>query len=281
MTIGIVTISFNQARFLEEAVDSVSVLTPHRLEYVIVDPGSTDGSREIVERRRTQFSAAIMEPDQGPADGLNKGFAALKDADVCGYINADDRFAPGALDYVAGFFSSHPETDILLGSIRIIDECGRPSLRGRVVDKADLTRFANRTSYFWQQATFFRRSILERTRGFNPENRISWDSELIVDMLLAGARVAHTPRVLGDFRIYGASITGSGRLVEEATRQHRRVCAKIASAGRLNRSPLFSVWGPKLHQLAYRFSLRRQFGNLFIGVAARAAGTNSRSVKTL
>ena len=84
MTTGIVTISFNQARFLEEALDSVSVLPPHRVEYVMVDPGSTDGSCDIVQRRRSEFAAAIMEPDRGPADGLNKGFAALRDAEVCG-----------------------------------------------------------------------------------------------------------------------------------------------------------------------------------------------------
>ena len=76
-SLGIVTISYNQARFLTEAIDSVRLRDPDRLRYVIVDPGSTDGSREIIRCRHDRFSAIILEPDSGPADGLNKGFATM------------------------------------------------------------------------------------------------------------------------------------------------------------------------------------------------------------
>ena len=70
--IGIVTISYNQAKYLAEAIESVCVADPEWLEYVIVDPGSSDGSRQIIERYRKRFGRIILEPDEGPADGLNK-----------------------------------------------------------------------------------------------------------------------------------------------------------------------------------------------------------------
>jgi glycosyltransferase involved in cell wall biosynthesis len=107
MKIGIVTISCNQSKYLAEAIDSVHTADPEQLEYVIVDPGSTDGSRGIIERYRRRFSHIILEPDHGPPDGLNKGFAATG-ADILGYLNSDDRFSPGALDYVLGYFERIP-----------------------------------------------------------------------------------------------------------------------------------------------------------------------------
>src|ERR1017187_7879988 len=72
MKLGIVTISYNQAGYLQEAIDSVALADLSRLVYVIVDPGSTDGSRDVITRNRHRFPRAILEPDNGPADGLNK-----------------------------------------------------------------------------------------------------------------------------------------------------------------------------------------------------------------
>ena len=59
MKIGIVTISYNQAKYLTEAIESVSVADPERLEYVIADPGSSDGSRQIIERYHRRFDCII------------------------------------------------------------------------------------------------------------------------------------------------------------------------------------------------------------------------------
>jgi len=56
---------------------------------------------------------------------------------------------------------------------------------------------------------------------------VTWDGELVVDLVLAGASIHQTQMVLADFRIYPTSITGSGRLSELAKREHRRVSMKI------------------------------------------------------
>jgi glycosyltransferase involved in cell wall biosynthesis len=88
MKISVVTVSFNQAAFLERAIRSVIDQGYKNLEYIIVDPGSTDGSREIIERYRNYFTQVILSPDDGPADGLNKGFAHAT-GDICAYVNSD------------------------------------------------------------------------------------------------------------------------------------------------------------------------------------------------
>lgn len=264
--LGIVTISFNQAGYLQEAIDSVKVADRSRLAYVIVDPGSKDGSRDIIEANKDRFSRMLLDPDKGPADGLNKGFAAC-DADVYGYLNSDDRFVPGALDWVLEYFDQNPGVDLLLGAIRIMDEKGKPSFRGRAPDKLDLTRYVHESCYFWQQATFFRRSLYEKTTGFNPENILLWDGELVLDMALAGASIGYTNTILGDFRLYPESITGSDRMRNRRKVEYGRLQERIAKAG-------YRVMPPaeqKRARLLYRYNPLRHLKCTF-GIHLPPAG---------
>ena len=228
MRTGIVTISFNQARFLREAIESVRVSPPHELVYVIVDAGSSDGSREIIEAHRQRFSKIIFEPDQGPADGLNKGFAAC-DADVYGFLNSDDRFAPGALDFVASFFEGHSEADALMGAARVVDEHGRARWR-KMVPAFSARRVVLGTALVVQQATFFRRRAYRATNGFNPLNRTCWDFEFFADMATKGVRFDCCDRVLADFRLHPASISGSGTSYDTWRADHVAVQKKAADA---------------------------------------------------
>lgn len=260
MKIGIVTISYNQAKYLAEAIESVCVADPERLEYVIADPGSSDGSRQIIQRYRRRFDRIILEPDEGPADGLNKGFAATN-ADILGYLNSDDRFASGALDYVLDYFEACPDVDVLCGAIRLIDENGRPGIRHRTPDRVDLRRYAYEACFFWQQATFFRRDAFLRTGGFNVASKTTWDGELVVDMALAGCRFAYTNKLLGDFRVYDDSITGSGRLNEALRRERAYMREKILRAGVRQASGLEIT----VMKTLYKFNVRRHWSYLFAG----------------
>ncbi|HUJ19912.1 MAG TPA: glycosyltransferase family 2 protein [Bryobacteraceae bacterium] len=260
MKIGIVTISYNQAKYLAEAIESVLVSDPQQLEYVMVDAGSADGSRALIERYRRRFARVILEPDNGPPDGLNKGFAATT-ADILGYLNSDDRFTPGALDYVLRYFERQPDVDVLCGAIRIIDENGRPNLRRRIPDRVDLRRYAYETCFFWQQATFFRREAFVKAGGFNVASKTAWDGELVVDMALAGCRFAYTNKLLGDFRIYGDSITGSGRLAEALRRDRIHMRQKILRAG----VPEASGLEARVMKAFYKFNVRRHWSYLFAG----------------
>jgi glycosyltransferase involved in cell wall biosynthesis len=224
--ISIVTISYNKGPYLEECLRSVIGQDCSAVEYVVVDAGSNDGSRDILHRYRERVAMLIEEPDDGPADGLNKGFAATR-APILGYLNADDRYAPGALRYVVDYFASHPDVDVLCGAIRIIDDHGRVSPRKRTSDRFDLADYAAGICTIGQQATFFRRPAFERAGRFNAANRIAWDGELLVDMALSGARFGTVRKVLGDFRIYGGSITGSQTYRERLAQYHADLRAKL------------------------------------------------------
>jgi glycosyltransferase involved in cell wall biosynthesis len=250
--ISIVTISFNQAEFLERAIGSVVEQDHPDVEYVVVDPGSKDGSRDIIERYRERIAACRLEPDGGPADGLNKGFA-LTTGEILGYINADDALRPGALSFVASFFEKNPDVDVLAGGIRITDANDRPSLRGRAADLFDLRAYAAGVCTVTQQGTFFRRRAFEAAGGFNAANRVCWDGELLVDMALKGMKFARTDRTLADFRLYGANITGSRGYLEKLSKEKDRINGKITASG----IPIASGLSLQLFRLAYKLNVAR------------------------
>jgi glycosyltransferase involved in cell wall biosynthesis len=255
--ISIVTLSFNQASFLEECLLSVRRQQCENVEYIVVDPGSTDGSRDILARYGDRVDTQVLEPDRGPADGLNKGFSVATGEIFC-YINADDRLASGALEYVRRFFASNPDVEVLCGAIRIIDRQGRASVRARTSDPFNLAHYAAGICTVGQQATFFRRGIFEKAGGFNPDNQINWDGELLVDMALAGGRFATTARILGDFRIYPESITGSKKHRERSRVESERIAEKIRERG----VPLYSPLERRLRRMLYKANITRHLGYL-------------------
>jgi glycosyltransferase involved in cell wall biosynthesis len=221
--ISIVTLSFNQGRFLAEAIESILGQGYPNIDYIVVDPGSTDDSRAIIARYEGRLTA-LLGPDKGPADGLNKGFAAAS-GDIFGYINADDLLLPGALETVAQHFTNHSDVGAILGGGLLIDGAG--AVRRRIKSsRYGLTAFAHGAMTFCQQGHFFRRQAFAAAGGFNAANRTCWDAELLVDMGLAGVRFLSVPEKLGCFRLYGDTITGSGRLAEQTQADFRRLQEK-------------------------------------------------------
>jgi glycosyltransferase involved in cell wall biosynthesis len=210
MRFSVVTISFNQAKFLERAILSVLEQKGVDLEYIVVDPGSTDGSRDIIERYRTRIAHVVFEKDQGPADGLNMGFARATGA-IYGYLNADDMLELGALQRVATFFELRPDVDVICGHCWIVDPDDK-HLRRAWSEPFTRLSSAYGAAVQIQPSTFFRQAAFRRTKGFNVENRSNWDGELLVDLFLSGARIEIIDAFLSYYRLHEVSITNSGTL---------------------------------------------------------------------
>lgn len=210
MRVSIVTISFNQAQFLERALLSVIEQDHDDVEYIVVDPGSNDGSRDIIERYRDKIATIIYESDKGPADGLNKGFAEAH-GEIFGFLNSDDILEPGILSRVVQYFRTHPDVDVISGHSWVIDAEGDVKRRF-FSDRYSLRMAAYGASILSQASTFFRADVFLRAGGFNIENRSNWDGELFIDMALSGARFNLVPESWSRFRVHREGITGSGKL---------------------------------------------------------------------
>ena len=209
MKISIVTLSLNQRAYLQQAIDSVLSQGCRDLEYIVVDPGSTDGSREVIRSYGSQIAHTIFEPDRGAADGLNKGFAHAT-GEVFGFLNADDLLFPGSLRHVANYFQAHSDCDMVMGNGYVIDGSGQ-KVRHIIARDFTARRYFYGGTSWMQQSTFFRREIFLRSSKFNLQNRTCWDGELFVNMASLGAKVGYMNADLSGFRIYAASISGSGK----------------------------------------------------------------------
>jgi glycosyltransferase involved in cell wall biosynthesis len=209
MKISVVTISYNQAQFLRECIDSVLSQGYPDLEYIIVDPGSTDGSREIIDSYGDRV-IRIYEKDNGPAHGLNNGFARAT-GDIFCFLNSDDSFLPGALNDVAAHFDILPDVDVISGHSYVVDRDGG-LVRRFYSDRFSLWMKAHRACVLSQASTFFQSRVYHKVGGFNVENRIGWDGELFIDFALAGARFARVNAFWSNFRLYDGGLTGSGTL---------------------------------------------------------------------
>ncbi|WP_109487977.1 glycosyltransferase family 2 protein [Occallatibacter savannae] len=212
MKISIVTISFNQAKFLTRTIESVLQQESCDIEYIIVDPGSTDGSRAIIDGYRSHLHRAIFEPDNGPADGLNKGFTTAT-GEVFAFLNSDDILYPGAVSAAKHYLSQHPKIDVVSGNANVIGPDDRVY---RVVysDRFTPYKYVYGGAVLIQPSTFFRRSAFERAGGFNSANRATWDGELFFDMARAGCKFGRCNQIWSGYRLHRDSVTASKRLQE-------------------------------------------------------------------
>lgn len=224
MRVSIVTISFNQERFLSDCLDSIRAQRDIDLDYIVVDPGSTDGSRDLINAVGPLVTHRVFEKDDGPADGLNRGFA-LATGTVFGFLNADDVLLPGALAHASQFLEQHPEVDVVSGHGFMLNERGQ-IVRRAYSDAMDLSAYALGARVLFQQGTFFRASAFNAIGGFNVSNRLCWDGELFGDMAAAGLRFALTNRFLGGFRIHSTNLTGTARFRCEYVRYRQKLAER-------------------------------------------------------
>lgn len=122
--VSIVTPSFNQAAYLESSIRSVLDQDYRPLEYIVIDGGSSDGSRGILERYADRLAWWVSEPDAGQTEAINKGFARSKGS-ILAWLNSDDVYVPGAVREAVEYLTAHPEAGMVYGDADYIDAAAR------------------------------------------------------------------------------------------------------------------------------------------------------------
>lgn len=211
MKISIVTISFNQDKYLRTCIESVLNQEDCDLEYIVVDPGSTDKSRSIIDSYGDKI-IKVYEKDHGPADGLNKGFSKASGR-IYAFINSDDYLLPGALKAVTNFYNTHDDSCFLTGyGISEFSSGLQTQVTPNVLTSEIML---HRAAVLFQQGTFFPAKLYNQIGGFNVENSTCWDYELFLRFLLAGAKHHIVSKQFAVFRLHDESISGSGRLNDQ------------------------------------------------------------------
>jgi glycosyltransferase involved in cell wall biosynthesis len=208
-TLSIVTPSFNQALYLEQAIDSVLGQKYAGLEYVIMDGASTDGSVEIIRRREAGLAFWTSAPDGGHYAAVNAGFEHTS-GEIMAWLNADDQYLPWTFSVVAEVFEQCPEIEWVTTRWPL-----RWDKRGRAVRCAERRGYAReaflRGAYIpgdgrdviQQESTFWRRSLWERAGGkLDTGYPLGGDFELWARFFgFAELYAIDTP--LGGFRVHG------------------------------------------------------------------------------
>lgn len=235
--ISMVTPSFQHGAFLERTMRSVLDQQYPRLEYIVQDGGSRDGTAELLDRYRPRLKAAASQKDRGQAHAVNLGFSHAT-GELMAYLNSDDLLLPGSLHYIAAYFRAHPEVDAVYGQRVVVNATDQETGRWVLPDHED--QMLLWADYVPQETLFWRRSIWEKTGGKVDESfQFALDWELLLRFREAGARMACLPRFLGAFRIHALQKTLA--LIEnvgypEMNRLRRKYLGREPSGTEINRA---------------------------------------------
>ena len=190
--VSILTPSFNQARWLEDNLRSIASQTYPRIEHVVMDGGSTDGSAELLERAGENVRWA-SEKDRGQSDALNKAFRASS-GEIIGWLNSDDAyFSRDAVRTVVDYFVAHPEVDVVYGHTAYVNANGLILL---MIWAPPFFRWWLRMEdIIPQPAAFVRRSALGDTL-VDESLHFAMDYDLWLRLLRDGKRFARIDKVL-------------------------------------------------------------------------------------
>ncbi len=189
--VSIVTPSYNQARFLEATLRSVLEQDYPRIEYLVVDGASFDGSVEIIRRYADRLTWWVSEKDSGQSEAINKGFHRAQ-GEFIGWLNSDDLYLPGAVSAAIQVFQTHLQAGLVYGDARAIDVDGKPFnlMHARQYSLADLMAF----NIVCQPAAFMRRSVLEEAGYLDPAYQLLMDNLLWMSMARR-APIVYTPQI--------------------------------------------------------------------------------------
>jgi glycosyltransferase involved in cell wall biosynthesis len=219
--VSIVTPSFNQARFIESTIQSVLNQDYPRLEYIIVDGGSTDGSSEIIRKYEKRLAWWVSEKDQGQTDAINKGFAHAK-GDILAWLNSDDIYVPGAVTAAVKLLRENSEPGLVYGGANYINEAG--DVIGKFpAAQTDYRRLRQGYVHIPQQAAFFRSAIWRAVGPLDPSYYFAMDYDLWV-RIAALSQVKFIPQTWASFRLHsaGKTILADDRCWPEMLRIHYR-----------------------------------------------------------
>lgn len=180
MKISIITTSFNQADYLQKNLDSISTQTYDNYEHIVIDPGSSDGSRQLIERYAESNAnvVSVFEPDNGQVDAINKGLA-MASGDILTWLNSDDYYDnPNVLTDVNNGFCQNAEVSVLYGRGLRVDHNGERLSEAFVhPNGTDFKESLKSSIGILQPSLFFKRSVFEDVGGLDDRYNLQLDYE--------------------------------------------------------------------------------------------------------
>lgn len=193
--VSIITIVFNGQQHIQKTIDSVAKQTYKRIEYIIVDGGSTDQTVDIIKQNESNVSKWISEKDRGIADAFNKGIQ-LAQGDIIGLVNSDDWLEADAVEKVVANIG---DADIIYGEAQFwLDEKPVSKTKG---DHLKI-RLGMTVSH---PASFVRRSVYQNYGGFKLDYKVAMDYDLFLRFFHKGVKFKKLDAIITNMRRGGIS----------------------------------------------------------------------------
>ena len=199
--VSIVTPTYNQAAYLGETIRSVLAQDYPRIEYLVLDDGSTDETPAVLQ----QFDGLVRwerHANMGQSNTLNKGWRQCR-GEYLGYLSSDDRLLPHAVSTLVKAIESRPDVSVVYCDFNVIDKNGTVvrELTSPDFDHAQLVEELNCQPGV---GVLFRRAVFDRTGGWNPELRKIPDFEFWLRAARLGPFL-RVPHALSEYRVHEES----------------------------------------------------------------------------
>ncbi|RJT32705.1 glycosyltransferase [Mesorhizobium waimense] len=213
-SVSVVITTYNHARFLAEAIDSVRNQTVKPDEIIIVDDGSSDDPESVV--RRYDDVHYIRQKNQGLAAARDTGMTAAR-GEFIAFLDADDRLRPVALATNLALFHDNPDCALVYGAYRDIDEAGavRNTVPLRSAGADPYAGFLTGNLIGMHATVLYRRRTLEAAGGFDRSLRACEDYDVYLRLSRAN-KVACTPECLADYRRHASNMSKSNPMMLRA-----------------------------------------------------------------
>ena len=195
MKLSIITVNFNNLEGLKATMESVLSQTFKDYEWIVIDGGSTDGGKELLESNNDTISYWVSEPDRGIYHAMNKGIAVAK-GEYCQFLNSGDTLiSPDILEKVF----SYELSDVNYGDAWFVKE-------GKVVEKRTYPDPIS-LSYLFRlplshQASFIRTSLVKQ-HLYHEQYSISADRAFFLELYVKGYHFLHLPLPIVYFDMSG------------------------------------------------------------------------------
>lgn len=199
--VTIVTPTYNQADYLRDTIESVLAQTYPNVEYIVIDDGSTDGTKEILDAYRNKCTI-IQQVNRGQSSALNRAWSSAKGV-ILGYISSDDWLKPDCIMRAVEVMLKDATVVGVYCDFDLIDNDGKYI---RTVATEDFDRNRLLVDLICQPGpgAFFYKSAFEKVGGWKPSLRQVPDFDFWVRISGEGD-MKRIPLPLADFRIHEKS----------------------------------------------------------------------------
>ncbi|MEJ2758145.1 MAG: glycosyltransferase family 2 protein [Anaerolineales bacterium] len=220
--VTIVTPSYNQARFLEQTIESVLGQTYPHIEYIVMDGGSTDGSVEVIQKYADRLAYWESAPDKGQTDAINRGFARAN-GKYLAWLNSDDTYESQAVAEAVAYLQAHPDIGMVYGDAYFIDEHGKV-IGTFPAAQTDYQRLRRAYVHIPQQSAFWRADLYRQVGPL--DDRLFFAMDYYLWLRLAEiSKIQYLPgKAWANFRLHEESktIAADERCWMEMVDIHRR-----------------------------------------------------------